>query len=264
MEEFNRLHETIRRLRAPDGCPWDRVQTHDTLKPYLLEETYETLDALDKKNPELLKEELGDLLLQIVLHSVIAAESNDFTLGDVARGITEKMIRRHPHVFADTKVSGQSEVWQNWERIKKTESSQREATSILDSVPRQLPALFRAAKIQKKAARAGFDFTETKSVLTKIKEEIVEFEEASLRQAQAEPPAGQEKIIDEFGDILFSLVNLARKLDFDAEDALRLSTKKFETRFRKIENKLRQEQKDFKECSAAELDRLWGEAKLST
>ena len=248
MEEFSRLHETIRRLRAPDGCPWDKVQTHETLKPYLLEETYETLDALDRKNPALLKEELGDLLLQIVLHSVIAAENKEFTFGDVARAVTEKMIRRHPHVFADTKVNSQNDIWKNWEQIKKTENKQQD--SILDSVPLNLPALFRAEKIQKKAARVGLDWTETRPVLEKIKEEIAEFE--------------QEQNADEFGDILFSLVNLARKMDIDAEDALRLSTKKFETRFRKIEKKLRQENKDFKDCSAAELDQYWNEAKKTT
>ncbi|MDR1323298.1 MAG: nucleoside triphosphate pyrophosphohydrolase [Candidatus Margulisbacteria bacterium] len=250
MDEFNRLLDTIRKLRAPDGCPWDRVQTHDSLKPYLLEETYEALDALDKKDLPLFQEELGDLLLQIVLHSVIAEEENNFTFADVARAIADKMIRRHPHVFADTKVSGQDEIWQNWEQIKKTEKSQQSAQSILDSVPRSLPALFRAEKVQKKAARVGFDFTETRSVLEKIKEEIAEYEEAT-----------PEKLLDEFGDILFSLVNLARKLDLDAESALRQSTNKFESRFRQIEKKLRQQKKDFKDCSAAELDKYWNEAK---
>ncbi|MDR1113480.1 MAG: nucleoside triphosphate pyrophosphohydrolase [Candidatus Margulisbacteria bacterium] len=256
MDEFNRLLDTIRKLRAPDGCPWDRVQTHDSLKPYLLEETYEALDALDKKDLPLFQEELGDLLLQIVLHSVIAEEENNFTFADVARAIADKMIRRHPHVFADTKVSGQDEIWQNWEQIKKTEKSQQSAQSILDSVPRNLPALFRAEKVQKKAARVGFDFTETRSVLEKIKEEIAEYEEAT-----SAPRSDQEKILDEFGDILFSLVNLARKLDLDAESALRQSTNKFESRFRQIEKKLRQQKKDFKDCSAAELDKYWNEAK---
>ncbi|MDR1453831.1 MAG: nucleoside triphosphate pyrophosphohydrolase, partial [Candidatus Margulisbacteria bacterium] len=175
MDEFNRLLDTIRQLRAPDGCPWDRAQTHDSLKPYLLEETYEALDALDKKDLALFQEELGDLLLQIVLHSVIAEEKNTFTFADVARAVADKMIRRHPHVFADTKVSGQDEIWQNWEQIKKTEKSQKSAQSILDSVPRGMPALCRAEKVQKKAARVGFEFTETRSVLEKIKEEITEF-----------------------------------------------------------------------------------------
>ncbi|GBR74129.1 nucleoside triphosphate pyrophosphohydrolase [Candidatus Termititenax aidoneus] len=265
MDEFNRLLDTIRKLRAPDGCPWDRVQTHDSLKPYLLEETYEALDALDKKDLALFQEELGDLLLQIVLHSVIAEEENNFTFTDVARAITDKMIRRHPHVFADAQVSGQDEIWQNWEQIKKTEKSQQSAQSILDSVPRNLPALFRAEKVQKKAARVGFDFTETRSVLEKIKEEIAEFEEAapdiSTAYPQDTPLNVQGKIIDEFGDILFSLVNLARQLDIDAESALRQSTGKFESRFRQIEEKLRQDQKDFKDCSAAELDKYWNEAK---
>ena len=254
MEEFSRLHEIISKLRAPNGCPWDREQTHATLKPYLLEETYETLDALDQNNPALLCEELGDLLLQIVLHSVIAEEKKEFSFKDVAQTVADKMVRRHPHVFANTKVSGKEDVWRNWEQIKKTEK--KENSSILDSIPKSLPALFRAAKIQKKAARVGFDWTEIKPVIEKVREELNEFDASTTLGIH-------EKTIEEFGDILFSLVNLARKLDFDSEDALRLATKKFEKRFRYIEAKLKQEQKDFKDCSAEELDKYWNEAKAA-
>ncbi|MDR2432056.1 MAG: nucleoside triphosphate pyrophosphohydrolase [Candidatus Margulisbacteria bacterium] len=254
MKEFSRLHGIIARLRAPDGCPWDREQTHATLKPYLLEEAYETLDALDKNDPALLCEELGDLLLQIILHSVIAEEKKEFSLSEVAQTVADKMVRRHPHVFAGAKVSGQQEIWQNWEQIKKAEKTAGPAQSILDSIPRQLPALLRAEKIQKKAARAGFDWDETEPILEKIIEEIKEFTAATASGSRA-------KIIDEFGDILFSLVNLARKLDIDAEDALRLAAQKFEDRFRYIEERLQTEQKGFKGCSAAELDKHWSEAK---
>jgi len=252
MKEFSRLHDIIAKLRAPDGCPWDREQTHATLKPYLLEETYETLDALDQNNPGLLREELGDLLLQIVLHSIIAEEKKEFTLNDVVKDIANKMVRRHPHVFAETKVSGVGEIWQNWEQIKKTEK--KEQVSILDTIPHNLPALFRAEKIQKKAARVGLDWTETKPVLEKVREELQEFTEAQARD-------DKNKVSEEFGDVLFTLVNLARKLELDAEDALRLATKKFEKRFRYIEAKLRQEQKDFQDCSPEELDKYWEEAK---
>ena len=255
MKEFSRLHDIIAKLRAPDGCPWDREQTHATLKPYLLEETYETLDALDQNNPGLLREELGDLLLQIVLHSIIAEEKKEFTLNDVVKDIANKMVRRHPHVFAETKVSGVGEIWQNWEQIKKTEK--KEQVSILDTIPHNLPALFRAEKIQKKAARVGLDWTETKPVLEKVREELQEFTEAQARD-------DKNKVSEEFGDVLFTLVNLARKLELDAEDALRLATKKFEKRFRYIEAKLKQEQKDFQDCSPEKLDKYWEEAKAAT
>lgn len=253
MTEFEELIEVIRRLRAPDGCPWDKQQDHDTLKPYLIEETYEVLDAIDGKDPAVLQDELGDLLLQIVLHAQIASEQKQFDLKAVAKNISEKMIRRHPHVFGEVKADSVSEVWKNWEHIKKQEKKTQQ--SILDSVPDALPALFRASKVQKKAARVGFDWPNEKGVLEKIKEEVSEFEHV---QALKEDKPRQ---IEEFGDILFSLVNLARKLDIDAEDALRLSTKKFEKRFRHIEKRAAEQKKELRDYPLEELDKFWEEAK---
>lgn len=261
MKEFSYLHKVIAKLRGPGGCPWDREQTHASLKPYLLEETYETLAALDENNPALLREELGDLLLQIVLHSVIAEEKKEFSLKEVVQDIAAKMIRRHPHVFAKTKVSGVKEIWHNWEQIKKTEKKPKAEASILDSVPANLPALFRATKVQKKAARVGFDWTEIKPVIEKVREELSEFEASTAATRSEDTLGSREETIEEFGDVLFSLVNLSRKLEIDAEDALRLATKKFESRFKKIESQLQKEKKDFKDCSAQELDQYWNEAK---
>ena len=226
MKEFDRLVETVEKLRGPEGCPWDREQTHQSLKPYLIEESYEVLESIDRQSPELLRDELGDLLLQIVLHAQIAAERDEFTLAQVADSIREKMIRRHPHVFGDTRVKDVKEIWRNWEKIKKSEQKDSAQTkSILDTIPAELPALFRASKVQKKASRVGFDGRDSQGVLEKIKEEVLELK-------QAENTAQKEKLIEEFGDILFSLVNLSRKMDIDAEDALRLATKKFENRFK--------------------------------
>lgn len=253
MSVFEELIRVIKKLRSPHGCPWDRVQTHHSLKPYLIEETYEVLDAIDGGKPEVLMDELGDLLLQVVLHAQIASEKKKFDIYDVVKNITAKMVRRHPHVFAKTKVKDVKDVWRNWEKIKKTEKIQK---SILDSIPAALPALYRATKVQKKAARVGFDWPDTRGVLKKIKEEIHEFEEIKAKK-------NSKKALDEFGDILFSLVNLARKLDLDAEDALRLSTKKFEKRFKYVEEQVNGSGKEFKDYTLAELDKFWEKSKKS-
>ncbi len=256
MRELEQLLGVIKKLRSPGGCPWDKVQTHQTLKPYLLEEVYEVLQAIDSKDPELLMDELGDLLLQIVLHAQIAGEKKKFSFKDIARNISAKMIRRHPHVFAKTKVKNVQDVWRNWEKIKKTEKKSTGKTSILDSVPAALPALYRASKVQKKAARVGFDWPDNKGVLKKIKEEILEFEQAKKMQPS--------KALEEFGDILFSLVNLARKLHIDSEDALRLATDKFVRRFKYVEKKVDKSKKEFKDYSLKELDKFWNESKRKT
>jgi MazG family protein len=248
---FEKLVATIHRLRAPTGCPWDREQTHATLKPYLLEESYEVLEAIDQAQPDVIKDELGDLLLQIVLHAEIASEKNQFCLADIADAISEKMIRRHPHVFADTAVTGVAQVWQNWEKIKKTEKLSEKQKSILDSVPQSLPALFRAGKLQKKAARVGFDWPDLHGVIAKLTEEIKELEEAETKQDK----------IEEFGDVLFSLVNVARRMDIDAEDALRMATTKFETRFKYIERKVNESGKEFGDHTLNQLEAWWQEAK---
>jgi tetrapyrrole methylase family protein / MazG family protein len=249
-QELEKLLAVIAKLRSPGGCPWDKEQTHESLKPYLVEESYEVLDAIDGQEPAVLKDELGDLLLQVVLHAQIAQEKGDFTFAEVAENIREKMVRRHPHVFSDTKVDGVNQVWTNWEKIKKTEKDNHKK-SILDSIPASLPALFRASKIQKKAARVGFDWPDEQGVIDKLQEEINE-----LRAIK-----NQKELADEFGDILFTLVNFARKKDLDAEDTLRLATKKFEARFRKIEKIAQAAGKDLSEYSLTELDQLWQKAK---
>jgi tetrapyrrole methylase family protein/MazG family protein len=254
MDKFDELLTIIEKLRSPQGCPWDREQTHKSLKPYAIEEAHEVAEAVDMGDPELLADELGDLLLQVVLHSQIGREENTFTIEDVLNSVNSKMIRRHPHVFSDTTVSGTGEVLQNWEAIKKKEKAKRDHKSVLDGIPLSLPGLYRASKIQKKAVRVGFDWPDTQGPLDKIKEEIEEF----TREIERDD---KEAMIDEFGDILFSLVNLSRKMDFDAEDSLRMATAKFEKRFRRVEEIARSKEIDMTASKIDELDKLWDEAK---
>lgn len=255
MEKFNELIDIINTLRSPEGCPWDREQTHHSLKPFAIEEAHEVAEAVDSGDPEQLADELGDLLLQVVLHSQIGKEEGTFTIDDVLDSVNSKMIRRHPHVFGDEKVSGTGEVLQNWEAIKKKEKAKKDHKSALDGIPLSLPGLYRAAKIQKKAARVGFDWPDTQGPLEKIKEEIDEF------AAEVEG-TDRMAMIEEFGDILFSLVNLSRKMDFDAEDALRMSTSKFERRFRHVETMAEQEKIALLDCDLEGLDKFWDRAKL--
>ncbi|MDC7220926.1 MAG: nucleoside triphosphate pyrophosphohydrolase [Spirochaetales bacterium] len=254
MDKFDNLLEIIKTLRSPEGCPWDREQTHESLKPYAIEEAHEVAEAVDGGDPEMIADELGDLLLQVVLHSQIGSEQGTFTIDDVLDSVSSKMIRRHPHVFSDEKVSGTKEVLKNWEAIKKKEKAKKDHTSVLDGIPLSLPGLYRAAKIQKKASRAGFDWPDTEGPIQKIREEIEEFSHEVERN-------DREAMIEEFGDILFSLVNLSRKLDFDAEDSLRMSTGKFEKRFREIENMVNEGEKEMHDYSLEELDALWDKVK---
>ena len=253
---FTELVEVMARLRAPNGCPWDREQTHATLKPYLLEETYEALEAIDIGDDDELCKELGDVLLQVVFHSQIAAEENRFGIEEVARAIVDKLIRRHPHVFADVDVDGSEQVLQNWEQIKKQERQELgDATpSLLDGIPKQLPALMRAQRMQARVSRQGFDWDKIAGPLDKIEEEFAE-----LRQAWAsgETPA----IEDEFGDLLFALVNTGRFLNVDSEQALRQSTDKFERRFRALEEAVRTSGREISALSLQELDAIWDEIK---
>ena len=253
---FTELVEVMARLRAPNGCPWDREQTHATLKPYLIEETYEALEAIDIGDDDELCKELGDVLLQVVFHAQIATEENRFGIEEVARAIVDKLIRRHPHVFADVDVDGSEQVLQNWEQIKKQErQEQGEATpSLLDGIPKQLPALMRAQRMQARVSRQGFDWDQIAGPLDKVEEEFAE-----LRQAwtSGETPA----IEDEFGDLLFALVNTGRFLNVDPEQALRQSTEKFERRFRALEEAVRTSGREISALSLQELDTIWDEIK---
>ncbi|HAR62405.1 MAG TPA: nucleoside triphosphate pyrophosphohydrolase [Candidatus Margulisbacteria bacterium] len=254
-DEMERLQEIVRRLRGDNGCPWDREQTHKSLKPYLLEETYEVMEAIDKAEPLLLCEELGDVLLHIVMHSAMAQEEKSFALEDVVRGISEKMIRRHPHVFGEIKVKSVNEVWENWDRIKKGEKLKENKGSILDSVPQALPALMRAEKLQRRAARIGFDWDSIAGAWNKVHEEIDEVEQIISTTNE------KEALTEELGDLLFSVVNVTRKLDIDAEEALRRAIEKFMGRFSYIEQQVTKTGKELKDVPLPELDRLWNEAK---
>lgn len=252
-EKFAQLVEIMARLRSTEGCPWDREQTHQSLRPYLLEETYEVLEALDQQNDAELCKELGDLLLQVVFHAQIAGESGSFTLGEVIAGITEKLIRRHPHVFGEEKVNSASEQHALWEKLKKAEGK----ISVLDGVPTALPALQRAQRLQQKAGAVGFDWENVAQVLEKLRSELLELETAH----HVDNP---QQLEDEFGDVLFSIVAVARWLGLNAEDALRRACDKFSRRFRFVENKLAAGGGSFEHASPEKLDALWEEAKAET
>lgn len=248
------FQEVVARLRAPDGCPWDREQTHLTLRKYLLEEAYEAIEALDKEDAAALREELGDLLLQIILHAQIAVEEGEFTLAEVIQGIHRKIVRRHPHVFGAVKVSGVEGVLRNWQKLKEEEralNGQEQPMSILDGIPLSLPALSQAQEIQSRAARVGFDWSEIQPVLDKVFEEINEVQ-------TAKDEGEREK---EMGDLLFAVVNLARWYKVDAESALRAANRRFRQRFAHIEARARQAGRDLTSMSLEEMDRWWDEAK---
>ncbi|NPV42332.1 MAG: nucleoside triphosphate pyrophosphohydrolase [Anaerolineae bacterium] len=247
------FRELVAHLRAPEGCPWDREQTHQSLKPNLLEETYEVLDAIDGGAPADLCEELGDLLLQIILHSQISAETGQFSIDDVIQGIHAKITFRHPHVFKDVNVEGSKDVIRNWEVLKaqERENNHKKKDSILDSIPRAMPALSLAQKYQERAARVGFDWPEITPVLDKVIEEVGELK-------AAETKAEQEA---EIGDLFFALVNVARWYGFSAEDALRKMTLRFYNRFRQIEIKASSAGRKLTDLSLEEMDALWEQAK---
>jgi tetrapyrrole methylase family protein/MazG family protein/ATP diphosphatase len=256
---IQRLLEIMARLRDPvGGCPWDLAQTFATIAPYTIEEAYEVADAIERGDLKDLKEELGDLLLQVVFHSRMAEEDGAFSFDDVANAISDKMIRRHPHVFADTAYADQAAQTKAWEALKAEERAAKgeHRAGVLDDVPPGMPALLRAVKLTKRAARVGFDWPDFSSVLDKLREEMAELE--------AEITAGDfAKARGEFGDLLFVCANLARKLDLDPEDALRATNAKFIRRFAYVEARLAEQGKTPEEATLAEMDALWDEVRAA-
>jgi tetrapyrrole methylase family protein/MazG family protein len=254
-ESLKRLLEIIEKLRAPDGCLWDKKQKKEDIAKYVLEETYELIDAIESGSPKSQKEEMGDLLFQILFLSRISEEADEFNISDVMECVAEKMIRRHPHVFGDAKVKNIEEIKANWDDIKKNlENRNAGSAGLLDRIPRSLPALLRAQKLTEKASRVGFDWTNTEAVLEKLEEELHEFK-ASLKSNNI------HYIREEIGDLLFSLVNVCRFVDVNAEEALKASVAKFTERFEYIEKKLTEEGKDLVGATLKEMDDLWNEAK---
>jgi tetrapyrrole methylase family protein/MazG family protein len=238
------LIDVVHRLRSPQGCPWDREQTHASLRASMLEEAYEVLEAIDEQSRPKLREELGDVLLQVLMQAEIAQEAHEFSLGDVADSVREKLVRRHPHVFGDTKVSGAEEVLRNWDALKAAEYGRESA---LDGVQRSLPALQWAWSLQRRAANVGFDWPDVDGALEKVREELDELREAPTVEARE----------GEFGDLLFTMVNVARKLGINPEDALRGTTGRFEARFRMMEQQARAVGKSLHDLDIDELDRYW-------
>ncbi len=256
MEEFYRLVEIVKKLRSE--CPWDKEQTHESLRRCLLEESYEVLEAIDLNDTEELKKELGDLLLQAIFHSVIAEENKEFTLEDVLAEETKKLISRHPHIFGDVKVESSEEVKRNWEAIKKKEGR----NSVLDGVPKELPALFRAYRIQEKASKVGFDWSNIEPVYEKILEEINELKSVvEKKQKETDKKQVSKELEEEFGDVLFALVNYARFLKINPEDALRKTIEKFIYRFSEIEKYANSNNLDLKDISLEEMDKIWNRTK---
>ena len=249
LNKFDTFAGIIARLRAPDGCPWDKKQTHRSLRENLLSESYEVLAALDEGDPEKMREELGDLLLQIVLQARIAADSAEFNINDVVRGIAEKIIRRHPHVFGSKTARNAEEVMHNWEALKKEE--REEGASMLASVPPEMPSLAYALEVQRRAARAGFDWKDLDGVIDKLVEEVREYREAR----------DQEEKEQEYGDLLFTLVNIARREGVDAESALREANRRFYRRFSAMEDICQKRGLSFDKLSFDEQNALWEEVK---
>jgi tetrapyrrole methylase family protein/MazG family protein len=242
----------VAHLRAPEGCPWDREQTHESLRRHLLEESYEVLQAIEARDMGSLKEELGDLLLQIVLHAQIASENSAFTVNDVTKGILDKIIRRHPHVFSDLRLEDVNGVLANWERLKEHERESKEVRAgLLEGVPLALPALSQAQEYQDRVARVGFDWHELDGVLEKIGEEVEEVQRAS----------SAAEMMDELGDLLFAIVNFSRWKGLDAEAALRGANQKFRRRFAQVEDGASRQKRKLTELSLDEMDVLWRKAK---
>ncbi|WP_282943683.1 nucleoside triphosphate pyrophosphohydrolase [Paenibacillus sp. RC67] len=255
---FARLHEIVEILRSPEGCPWDREQTHQSLRKNLMEEAYEVLETFDEDDPDHMAEELGDLMLQIMLHSQIEAEEGGFTVWDVIAGLNEKLIRRHPHVFGEMKADDADEALSNWQQIKQEEKRSKgidpDELPLLSGVPRELPGLMKAYKLQKKAAAVGFDWSQLEEVLNVVESELVELKEAIASLSKKEQQ-------EELGDLLFSVVNLARFLKIEPEEAMSEANRKFFDRFGYIEQQLRLKGKSFDQTDLQEMESLWQEAK---
>ena len=253
MEDFQKLVDIMARLRAKGGCEWDRAQTHDTLRQYLLEETYEVVDAIQKQDPSFLKEELGDLLFQVLFHAQIAEEHGEFGIHDVIASITEKMVRRHPHVFGDAQADNPEAVAIQWEHIKQTQE-RHTRNSIVDGIPKDFPSLLKAAKMSKKVSRAGFDWDSPEQVLEKVEEELLELKEALANKRK-------DHIEHEIGDVLLTLANLARFLDLNPELLLMSANDRFERRFREMEKIAVESGIYIKNSDMETLNRLWELAK---
>ncbi len=252
---FEKLCEIVAKLRGPGGCPWDREQTHESLLPALIEEAYEVTEAAREKNDAHFREELGDLLLLVVMHAESASETDRFNIDDVVRDISEKLIRRHPHVFGTSDARDSGAVLKQWEAIKRDEK--KTDSHYLASLPKALPALMRAQKAQSKAARVNFDWTDVRDVVAKLEEELRELNQA---MASADPARTEEEI----GDVLFAVVNLARKCRLDAESALQRGTDKFVTRFNRLEDELQRQGKRLCDVDLGEMDAIWDEIKKMT
>ncbi|WP_438435235.1 nucleoside triphosphate pyrophosphohydrolase [Gorillibacterium sp. sgz500922] len=253
---FGRLHEIVAILRSPGGCPWDREQTHESLRKNLIEEAYEVLETIDEDDPDHMQEELGDLLLQVMLHAQIEEETGAFTVYDVIGTLNDKLIRRHPHVFGESAAKDADEALANWQEIKKQEREglEKPPASVLDGIPRELPGLMKAYKLQKKAAAVGFDWTDIRDVFAKVEEELEEVRETIVAEEAGLTPG-------ELGDLLFSVVNLARFLKIDPEEAMAATIRKFYARFRYIEDQIRLNGGNLDETGLDEMERLWQEAK---
>lgn len=250
-KKLSDLATIMDRLREENGCPWDREQTHESLKPYLIEEAYEVIEAIESGDAAGLKEELGDLLFQVIFHSRLAKEKGKFTLEDVIATVCEKMIRRHPHVFGDGKAKNSAEALQNWERIKRGE---KKGKSVLGGIPAQLPTLIRARRLQERAGRVGFDWPCADDVWKKVEEEWEELQQARRRN-------DRENIEEEMGDLIISLVNLGRFVEVDADEALKKSIEKFIRRFGAIEKDFSEKGKDFENATLGEMEKIWVRAK---
>lgn len=248
------LVDIMAKLRGNPGCPWDKAQTHETLKPYLVEEAYEVIDAINRKNTQDLIEELGDLLLQIVFHCHLGKERGEFDIGDVIQGVCEKMIRRHPHIFGDVTVDGTGEVLKNWEDIKREEKDIKSQTQSMKNLPNTLPALMEAFKVQEKAARVGFDWESVDGALDKVYEELDELKEVYNGGIG-------DKITEEIGDLIFACVNVARFLEVEPELALKDAVKKFIRRFKYVEEAAAKSDRSLHEMSLQEMDKLWDQGK---